>query len=176
MEVTKYIYHAFLISFVPRDTVLGYVILSQMQERALYAEDLQMVWTPLGIQLAGESYAGNTPHCFLPQAWIFLVAFSSSAASQYSQTAFGDASCPPKDCWGCKRELRECQQERSEPAIVEVGQSFRWHRHEGSTCHPTRRKGFAVSNSVHQVSNIQKESTLPMLYEPWSSTIRFDPQ
>lgn len=43
MEVTEYTYHAFLISFVPRDTVLGYVISSQMQERALYAEDLQMV-------------------------------------------------------------------------------------------------------------------------------------
>lgn len=35
MEVTEYIYHAFLISFVPRDTVLGYVICPKCR-RGLY--------------------------------------------------------------------------------------------------------------------------------------------
>lgn len=47
-----------------------------------------------------------------------------------------------------------------------------WRQHLPSP----RRKGFTVSSAVHQVSNIWKESTLPMLYEPWFSAIRFDPQ
>lgn len=81
------------------------------------------------------------PTVFRLKPGSFWLPFLPQLLPNMHRQLFGDASRPPKDCWGCKWEWRESQQERSEPAIVEVGQSFRWCWWEGSICHPPEGRG-----------------------------------